>query len=71
MQEGVSCLLRAANNGHLDVVKHLCEVGGERLLMLTQEVRGRVAVLLLCICMYERVSSGRWICRRLACWDVE
>ena len=60
----------ASQNGHLDVVKHLCEVGGETLLMLTDKVRERVAVR-LCVCMCERVSSGRWICRRLACWDVE
>jgi hypothetical protein len=49
VQNGWSCLLKASQNGHLDVVKHLCEVGGETLLMLTDKVRGRVAVLL---CVY-------------------
>ncbi len=39
----------ASNHGNLDVVKHLCEVGGETLLMLTKKVRGRVAVQL---CVY-------------------
>ena len=49
VQNGWSCLTRASRNGHLDVVKHLCEVGGETLLMLTHKVRERVAVLL---CVY-------------------
>ena len=49
MQDGRSCLFIASCNGHLDVVKHLYEVGGETLLMLTDKVSGRVAVLL---CVY-------------------
>jgi hypothetical protein len=38
VQDGWSCLLIASEKGHLDVAKYLCEVGGERLLTLTQNV---------------------------------
>ncbi len=39
MQDGASCLLKACENGHVGVVKYLCEQGGEELLMLTDKVR--------------------------------
>ncbi len=38
VQDGWSCLLAACQEGHLDVAKYLCEVGGERLLTLTANV---------------------------------
>ena len=38
VQNGWSCLFIASHNGHLDVAKYLCEVGGERLLTLTDNV---------------------------------
>ncbi len=44
MQDGWSCLHIASFHGHLDVVEYVCEVGGERLLMLSDKVSWRVAV---------------------------
>jgi hypothetical protein len=38
MQDGASCLLKACENGHVGVVKYLCEQGREELLMLTDKV---------------------------------
>ncbi len=38
VQDGWSCLLIAFQEGHVDVAKYLCEVGGERLLTLTSNV---------------------------------
>jgi hypothetical protein len=38
-QNGWSCLMGAADNGHLEVVKYLVEVGSKELLMLTLNVR--------------------------------
>ena len=37
-QVGTSCLYIACTNAHLNVVKYLCELGGEKLLMLTNNV---------------------------------
>jgi hypothetical protein len=37
-QRGWSCLMSAADNGHLEVVKYLVEVGGKELLMLVDKV---------------------------------
>ncbi len=41
-QMDLSCLMVACEAGHLDVVKHLCEVGGERLLTFTNVVSAAV-----------------------------
>jgi hypothetical protein len=38
IQDGASCLHTACQWGHLEVVKYLCERGGEELLMLTDKV---------------------------------
>jgi hypothetical protein len=38
IQEGSSCLHIASTRGHLELVKYLCERGGEVLLMLKNEV---------------------------------
>jgi hypothetical protein len=38
VQGGSSCLLVACHAGHLDMVKYLCERGGEKLLMLMSKV---------------------------------
>jgi hypothetical protein len=37
-QRGWSCLMGAADDGHLEVVKYLVEVGGKELLMLVDQV---------------------------------
>ncbi len=42
MQDGASCLFIASQKGHFEVVKHLCEIGGKELLMLTANVSGLV-----------------------------
>ncbi len=42
VQDGTSCLYMASQNGHFGVVKHLCEIGGKELLMLTDYVSGLV-----------------------------
>ena len=38
VQDNVSCLWVACENGHLDVVKYLYKCGGKELLMLTKNV---------------------------------
>jgi hypothetical protein len=40
LQDGRSCLDRACQGGHFDVVKYLCEVGGRELVMATASVSG-------------------------------
>ena len=44
VQNNASCLYIACQEGHLDVVKYLCERGGEKLLMLTTMVSELVCV---------------------------
>ena len=38
VQDNVSCLWVACQEGHLSVVEHLCVRGGKELLMLTNKV---------------------------------
>ena len=38
MQDGASCLMVASQNGHLEVVRYLCERGGEKLLLMADNV---------------------------------
>jgi hypothetical protein len=52
-QDGRSCLLEASRKGHIEVVKYLCELGGEKLLMLTNEVI--MALLHLHICCQKYI----------------
>ncbi len=37
-QDGDSCLMRAVSKEKLEIVKYLCEVGGEDLVMLQDKV---------------------------------
>jgi hypothetical protein len=55
----MSCLYRASREGHLEVVKYLCEQGGKELLMLTGgEVSGLLDLGMLCmrLCMCVHVQ---------------
>ena len=47
LQSGESCLSAASFNGHLEVVRYLCELaaGGEELLMMTNNVSGDAVCL--------------------------
>jgi hypothetical protein len=38
MQSGGSCLIRASEGGHVEVVKYLYDLGGKELLMMTDYV---------------------------------
>ena len=60
VQDGWSCLLIASVNGHSEVVKYLCERGGERLLMLTPNVSEVYA------CKHARGQVLR--CGRICAW---
>ena len=68
VQNGASCLLAASQDGHLEVVKYLCERGGERLLMLTNQVsflrvgiemQACAAGVVACEACVERVARGQ------------
>jgi hypothetical protein len=39
VQRGNTCLHKACEGGDLEVVKHLCEVGGEALVLKANKVR--------------------------------
>jgi hypothetical protein len=47
VQSRVSCICTACYNGHLEVVKYLCEQGGKELLMLTDKVSHKTVLLSL------------------------
>ena len=65
MQNGASCLSIASQNGHLEVVKHLCERGGEALLMLANSVSEDLRrVVRHVVCFYE---SSAGICAGMRC----
>ena len=69
-QNGISCLFKASQNGHLEVVKHLVERGGEALLMMTDKVSedaGCVVGWLVCVFCFNAntaklgtLCSKRW-----------
>ncbi len=42
VQDGRTSLMSASHSGHMEVVKYLCEVGGEELLMRARNVSGRM-----------------------------
>jgi hypothetical protein len=48
-QEVQSCLTKALDHGHLDVVKCLVEVGGKELLTLVDKVCARACK---CLCLF-------------------
>jgi len=50
-QNGESCLTWACGGGHWDIAKYLCELGGEKLLMLQSKVR-MCAIVVGATCMY-------------------
>ena len=52
LQDGWSCLHVACEKGHVDVAKLLCEVGGEQLLMLTDNVRLECCSVVCCGCKH-------------------
>ena len=55
-----TCLHVACGAGHLDVVKYLCERGGEELLMQIRYVRAVMSVFVcvcVCLCLCCVVSS--------------
>jgi hypothetical protein len=52
-QEGFSCLHNACETASLDVVKFLCESGGEKLVMLQNMVRG--------LCCHVMVPCVFWL----------
>jgi hypothetical protein len=64
VQEGLSCLIAAAENGNLAVVKYLVEVGGKRLLMLADKV---CACVCICLFLWHRDTS---CCGILCCGDA-
>jgi hypothetical protein len=53
----------ACEAGHLDVVKHLCEIGGERLLSSTSSVSAVMWVLpMYCVLVVQAYSPDtRWM----------
>ncbi len=38
LQDGLTCLMKACEGGHLDVVKYVCEIGGKELVMAKRKV---------------------------------
>jgi hypothetical protein len=50
-QDGESCLIWACGGGHWDIAKYLCELGGEKLLMLQSKAR-MCAIVVGATCMY-------------------
>jgi hypothetical protein len=42
LQRGGTCLMYASSQGHMEVVKYLCEVGGKELLMTMENVSVRM-----------------------------
>jgi hypothetical protein len=50
VQNATSCLYMASGQGHLEVVKYLCEQGGKELLMLTNKASA-FRLMDLCFCM--------------------
>ena len=55
-QDGTSCLHFACSGGSLEIVKYMYELGGEKLLMLTPQVRVCVivgGVRLACVSTYR------------------
>ena len=59
VQAGRSCLHKACKAGSLEVVKYLCERGGEKLLMLTSNVRSSC---LFCVCVRVCLSLCEYEC---------
>jgi hypothetical protein len=57
MQQGWTSLHVAAFQGHLEVVKYLIECGGEKLLMLTGNVRAEINV---CMLLWLEESTVSW-----------
>ena len=68
VQNGWSCLHKACEKGHLDVVKYLCEHVGEKLLMLTDKVSelggmrvcAWLSVCMDSICVYVFICVFQW-----------
>ena len=55
LQNGVSCLHWACEGGYLDVVKYVCHRGGQKLLMLENDVSvGVCAWLHLCYLRFAK-----------------
>ena len=70
VQDGESCLYAACEGGHLKVVEYLCELGGEKLLMQTNEVSEHGVCMYAQLCtsvcsLYSVVSSAPYVLHRL------
>jgi len=60
VQQGLSCLLMAAQQGHLEVVKYLCENGGDELLVWRDQVSMCMYVF-HCVYVFECVYVSVYV----------
>ncbi len=55
-QNDVSCLHYASLNGHLDVVKYLCDKGGKVLWMKSDKVHAEHMMFVFCVFVHRVLS---------------